>query len=404
MRKMFFCTIANVHSSRIAADYADDDDIKIVCPGEVNGDVTCTIMMKRSSLKRSGPLNNFFESKDYRFGCGMTLYFTEVPGRCFGLVKDYLDDGPDRFKLENMMHQVSRYYIDGGKRMEIYTRLHKCARQLELQGLKNMAFIAISLEEGALTPDHCMTLASFIFAENGGFGQVLKNWLMGHIKKNFEALNANPIVRVNPEVHWSSMVNTLSPTFKKNWKIIVNGHARVQAHATQLSPVDEEDDEQEQQYLQTLQNHNDADLARAEDESRNFNEDKEDQQEVLGTAVNPHTKKLVQIKADKEESEGWEDANHVEHICPDPALHLAANSPEPRTATHNFEVPDDVTPRHRSFDLETAKARRVLGINSPSHGTIAGRRKEPTLTRAAKSLNNLMRSASTPRLSDFRRH
>ena len=52
--------------------------------------------------------------------------------------------------------------------------------------------------------------------------------------------------------------------------------------------------------------------------------------------------------------------------------------------------------RHSSLDMETAKARAVMGINSPSHGTIAGRRKDHTLSRAAKSLGNMIRSPHHP--------
>ena len=402
---MFFCTLANADFSRPLANCPDDDIISIVCPGELGGNVVRKFTMRRSSLQRSGTLNQFFESKNYRFGCGMTLHFTQVPGVCFGLVKEYLDKGPDRYTKADMISSVSTHYTDGGKRLETYSRLHKCARQLELVGLKMMAWAAIKDEDRSISAEFCVTLASFIFADQAGFGAQLKNWLLGHIKRHFEVLNANPVVGVEPDTTWSELVGMLSPAFRKEWKnMVMNNTSR-------LSMVEEEQDEHEQLFAKVLKSLDTADLERAERAIRTVKDEKcgaTQTPKSVANGVVTEVTEVVVINADKEEtgekegSDEWED---LDHLCPGPE-----NSQPSRTADDSkarevlgaplmtplpnprFSTSTEPSPRHASIDMETAKARLVMGINSPSKGTIAGRRKQPALTRAAKSLTNLMRT------------
>ena len=380
---MFFCTLANINFSRPFTNYPDDDIINIVCPGEVDGGVVRKFTMKRSSLQRSETLHSFFHSKHYRFGCGMTLHFTQVPGVCFSLVKDYLDKGPDRYTKADMVSEVSNYYLDAGKRLETYTRLHKCARQLELVGLKLMAWTAIKDEDGAMTAEHCVALASLVFADQAGFGQLLKGWLMNHVKKHFDVLNANPVVGIDPDMTWSEVVSTLSPGFKKEWKNLVDDQK------SRLSMVEEED-EQEQLFSRVLQSLDAADLERAARAIRTLKDEK------LEMPAKEVITEVVEINGDKDESEEWED---LDHLCPDPDSSRTTDDSKAREvlgAPINPRLSDSTfsSPRHTSLDLETAKARLVMGINSPSGGTIAGRRKKPALTRAARSFSNLMRSPS----------
>ncbi|KAL6715475.1 hypothetical protein ACLMJK_006436 [Lecanora helva] len=370
------------------ANNPDDDYITILCPGEVDGDIVRKFTMKRSSLQRSAPLNHFFESKNYRFGCGMTLHFTEVPGVCFKLVKDYLEKGPDRYTQADITKEVFGHYSDAGKRLEIYARLHKCARQLELCNLKTMAWTAIQDDDMHMGPEHCVTLASFVFADQANFGYQIKTWLMGHIKKHFDVLNANPVVAVVPHLKWDDVVDTLSPGFKKEWKNLVTDHK------SRLSVVEEEQDEQEQLFAKVLKSLDTADLDRAERAIRTVKDEKGAAPQVAVVAgvvqVNGNTE-----DSEKEVSDEWEDLDH-----PAPDISRAADDSKAREVLGapmdpRYSTSTEPTPRHPSIDMETAKARLVMGINSPSQGTIAGRRKQPALTRAAKSLTNLMRAPAT---------
>ena len=378
-KAMFFCTRANFNFSRPMVRNNNDDVIDIVCPGEVGGNVV-RITMNRSSLQRSPTLIRFFQSTSYRAGCGMTLHFTQVPGACFSLVKEYLDKGPDRYTKDCMVWEVSSSYTDAGKRFEIYSRLHKCARKLELPGLKNLAWEALVDEESSLRVEHCVTLASFIFANQAGFGKQLMNWLMGHIKRNFEVLDAGLLIDVNPDVTWDSIVKTLSHGFQKDWNNLVL------ARKSRLSLVEEEkNDEQEEHLVKTPQTSDDTDLETS-------TADEED-----GIPDNTAIDSIIEVPLEKDDSEEWED---LDHLCPGPDISRAADDTKAREVLGAPMNPrfsssrDRSPPRHSSFDLETAKARMVMGINSPSMGTIAGRRKQPRLTRAAKSFSSLVRSPS----------
>ena len=382
---MLSCTLTNINISRHTASSPEDDIISIVCPGEVDGDVVRKFIMRRSSLERSETLLKFFGSKHYRFGCGMTLHFTQTPGLCFSLVKNYLEKGPDRFTIADVVSEISAYYLDTGKRLEIYTRLYKCARQLELGGLKLMVWAVIKEEGSSMTVEHCVTLASFIFGGQGGYGQQLKNWLLGHVKRHLQVLNKDPVVGVKPEITWSGVVETLSPSFKKEWRSLVADSK------SRLSRVDEEEDEQEELFKRVLLSLDTADLERA---TRALRTVKDEKQEQPSKEASPE---VLKVNGDKEESDEWED---LDHLCPVPERSRKTDSSKAREILGvinggQANSTKDDSPRHSSLDLETSKARLVMGINSPSRGTIAGRRKQPALTRAAKSFSNLIRSPST---------
>lgn len=391
---MFFHTYqTNRNFSRPIANSPDDDIVHIICPGETGGDVTRNFFMKRSALQRSEALNQFFQSKSYRFGCGIKLHFYAIPGICFCLVKNYLEMGSDRYPIEVMKDDVSKYYSSEGKRIEVYIRTFKCARQLELGGLETMAWMAIKDEETALTVEIVVTLATVIFANHAGFGRELKSWLLEHMKKHIDFLNGNPVVSMDPiMISWSDVVGTLSPGFKKDWRSLVKDQK------APLSIVGEED-EQEIIYTRVLQSLDDAELKRAE---RAMNAVKDKKGGTPGkttpsrrkTPLSPRKPIITEIISmeDEEEDEGlWED---LDKLCPGPKLttddtkaRIMLGAP----ANPRFSSSSAPSLRPSSFDLETAKARSVMGINDNSNGVIAGRRKQPALTRARKSFVNLMR-------------
>lgn len=393
---MFFHTYqTNRNFSRPIANSPDDDIILIVCPGEVGGDLTRNFLMKRSSLQRSEVLNQFFQSKSYRFGCGMTLHFYNVPGICFGFVKDYLEMGTDRYTLAQMKDDISDYYSSEGKRIQIFARTYKCARQLELGGLKSMAWEAIKDEESALTVENIISLTSLIFANQAGFGHELKDWLLEHIKKHRSFLNGNPVVAMDPvTITWTDVVSTLSPGFKKQWKSLVKDEK------TPLSIVGEED-AQEMIYTRVLQSLDDADLKRAERAMSSVKEKKQGTPRKTPTSprktpLSPHKPVITEIisMGDEEDDQNqWED---LDRLCPGPEISRTTDDTKARAllgapANPRFSTSSAASTRPSSLDLETAKARSVMGMNEKSPGTIAGRRKQPALSRARKSFTNLMR-------------
>jgi hypothetical protein len=393
---MFFHTYqTNRNFSRPIANSPDDDIIRVVCPGEVDGDVARNFLMKRSSLQRSEALNQFFQSKSYRFGCGMRLHFYNVPGICFGLVKDYLEMGSDRYTKAHMIDEVSIYYSSEGKRIETFARTYKCARQLQLSGLKTLAWEAIKDEESALTIENIISLTSLIFATQAGFGHELKEWLLEHIKQHRTFLNGNPVVAMDPvTITWTDVVSTSSPEFKKEWKSLVKDEK------TPLSIVGEED-AQELVYTRVLQSLDDADLQRAERAMSAVKEKKHGTPRKTPTSprrnpLSPHKPVITEIISMGDEDDDlsqWED---LDRLCPGPEVSRTTDDTKARVllgapANPRFSTSSAPSTRPSSLDLETAKARSVMGINERSPGTIAGRRKQPALSRARKSFTNLMR-------------
>lgn len=400
---MFFVTMADINFSRPLANHGDEDVIYVVCPGEVGvgGETTRAFVMQKSALMRSAPLDQFFKSNDYRWGCAMTLYFTQLPGVCFSVVKQYLEMGSDRYTTDHLIGEVSSCYTDGGKRLEIYSRLHKSAHLLELFCLENMAWAAIKDEEGSLSVGHCVTLASFILTENSGFGH-LKGWLMGHIKKYFEVLNADFVVSVDPETTWNDIVGTLSPRFRKEWKKFDL------ARGSRLSMVEEEQDEEDEEIIaKALKSLDEAELWRAEDAKRSVEDGKD------GMLRKDFVSEAAEGRDDDEFLDGLTE-EEIYEMCPFPEKSHAADTSKAhqmpgaplnsRSHPRSSAEMEPVYARHSSLDMETAKARAVLGINTRSTGLIAGRRKQPVLTRATKSLASLMRSPSMSTIRGLHSH
>lgn len=399
---MFFVTYqANRNFSRPIANTPDDDFITIHCPGEAEGNVAREFLMKRSALERSQILYQYFQSKAYRFGSGIRLHFYKVPAVSFGLVKSYLEMGPDRYTLSHMRDEISLYYSSAGKRIGILIQTHRFARELEIGGLKNMAWEAIKDEESALTVDNVIYLTSFIFAKDGGYGRELKNWLLGHVTKHVQFLNGNPTVSIDPCMKtWEEMVRTLSSGFRKEWKNLAKNEK------TSLSSVGEED-AQEMEYTRVFQSLDDKDLVRAERAMTTVKEKKHvspckspDSPKKTPTSPKktplsprkPIITEIISMGEDEYDQGQWEDLDSACHaeiarLKDDSKARSVLGAP----ATPRFSTSSASSSRPSSLDLETAKARSVMGLNSKSDGAIAGRRKQPTLTRARKSFTNLMR-------------
>lgn len=400
---MFFVTYrANRNFSRPIANTPDDDFITIHCPGEAEGHIAREFLMKRSALERSQVLYQYFQSKAYRFGCGIRLHFYQVPAVCFGLVKNYLEMGPDRYSLSHMIDDVSQYYSSEGKRIGILIQTHRFARQLEIGGLKNMTWAAIKEEESALTVENVIYLTSFIFAKDGGFGRELKSWLLGHVKKHVQFLNGNPMVSIDPCMRtWEEMVSTLSSGFRKEWKNLVK------SEKTSLASVGEED-AQEMAITRALQGMDDADLERAERVLTTVKEKKHatscktpdspkktpnSPKKIPLSPRKPIITEIISMGEEEYDQGQWEDLERsdplteISRIRDDSKARSVLGAPaNPRLSTSSAP-----SSRPSSLDLETAKARSVMGMNLKSDGTIAGRRKPLTMTRARKSFTNLMR-------------
>lgn len=384
---ILFREMADTPLSRPAVDQADDDIIYVVCPGEVNGATSRAFTMKRSSLQRSKPLDDFFNSKNYRFGCGMSLYFTQLPAACFVIIKEYLDKGSDRYTKQVMTTDVNGRYSGRCQRLEVYTRLHKSAGQLELHGLQHRAWAAINDEGTYLTIGDCVNLSSFIFANKAGFGRQLKAWLMGHIKENFDALNTDPVVGVDPEWTWTDLIATLSPAFREAWKQLVFARETSDLSTMPHLSIIPEEAGREKLLTKVLQTVDDAEHERAKHGV------KSEKEEILSISRVMIDEVDASDDSTTDDDEGaWED---LDHLCPGPETPSRISDDSKARAvlglpsTPRSSISPDKSPRPSSIDLETIKARSMMGINSPSRGTIAGRRTEPTaLTRAIKSFSN----------------
>ena len=392
--------------SREVADGADDDDIRVVCTGESIGVTSRTFFMKRSALQRSAPLDDFFKSMHYRFGCGMTLYFSYLPASCFAIAKNYLEMGPDRYTAGAMIYDVRSEYSDTCDRLHTYVRLLRGARQLELHGLQSMIWAILNGKEGLVDLRCCVHLARMVFAHKAGFGHAIRTWLTKHIKGNFEALSANPVVS-DDNLTWYEVVHTLCASFKKDWADMIK------AQDTILYDITEDDDDR----ARNCDNLDCAKKGRSEQTITEGKEVTEGEEASLESTIDEVLSSYNRTREDDEIS--WEDVDKAQPSSESSKYSASCKSDDTKarqvlgvSSSENLIISKEASLRSMSLDIDSSKAMEVMGIDSlpvsgisptkmiqsPTTGSSsptvepsAARYRSPTLTRAIKSFSNFKR-------------
>lgn len=156
------------------------------CPDREDG-TGRVFQFKRSTLRRSPILAEFFDSPDHLSGCNMVLTFLLDPAVCLEIAYKYLDEGPDVFQQTILRVQLTMRYklVD---RSLILVRLYSLAQRLALPLLTDMAYGVLTEGDHQLTASDCITLSSLIFKKEGICDRKLKEWCICRIRDHVPQL------------------------------------------------------------------------------------------------------------------------------------------------------------------------------------------------------------------------
>ena len=374
----------DVYSELVTFDHLDED-IAVVCKNEPKSE-TYRFEIKKSALQRSPVLSKFFNSSDYMYGCGMMLKFYEDHAICMFAVKEYVEQGPDIYDAAAL-----RKYATVGNApptVETFTflvRLHKLANKLELRGLTDTTLVVLHQVELSMTPQSCIALAELVFKDVPfGFQDVIKAFVIKHVDNYFGELERSPA--------WAQVVTNSSDDFKVKWaKMVITHHER---------PLSSSSDDKAQALQRRFAN---TDLAQLFNEVREVEAAQaartqrlnqimgqaEDGRDPRSSISSTDTAIRDDVKSASSDDEEEDQLTPLAFGINEKALETLGISPRGSMESNNYSGEYG----RRQSDMENAKARRVLGINSDGGGLIAGRVKPSGLSRARKSLNNLMRSS-----------
>lgn len=164
--------------------------------------------MKKSAMLRSPVFANFFCSDDYLYGCKTLLTLIVDPAVCFQAVKHYLEEGPDIYSMDRLRVSLTVSHTVT-ERFCILARLYWLAKKLGLTGLMGMAYQSLLASERLMGPHSCVAVAKIIYAGNGGYDRVLKDWCFKHIGYHFTNLRNM--------VEWPEVLHFLCPELRNQW-------------------------------------------------------------------------------------------------------------------------------------------------------------------------------------------
>ncbi|KAL8730953.1 MAG: hypothetical protein Q9166_003743 [cf. Caloplaca sp. 2 TL-2023] len=169
-------------SKLLAREISDDEDdtITVKCPDREDG-IGQLFQFKRSTLKRSPTLAQFFNSSDYLHGCNIVLTFLLDPAVCVNIAYKYLEQGADVFQQTILRVQLTMRYklVD---RSIILVKLYTLAQKLTLPLLMDMAYGVLTEGDYQMTASDCLTVSSLVFNKWGIFDRKLKEWCICRIK------------------------------------------------------------------------------------------------------------------------------------------------------------------------------------------------------------------------------
>lgn len=185
----------------------EDETISIQCPDQPRS-TQHMFYMSKSAMMRSPVLANFFSSEDYLYGCKMLLTLIVDPAVCFQVVKHYLEEGPDVYNIDRLRVYVTISYTVV-ERFCILARLYWLAKKLSLVGLMGMAYQSMLASERLMGPQSCIAVAKLIYAGNGGYDRLLKDWCLKHIGHHF--------TKLREMAEWPDVLHFLSPELGTQW-------------------------------------------------------------------------------------------------------------------------------------------------------------------------------------------
>lgn len=322
-----------------------DDTISIRCPDKADGS-TRLFQMQRSAMMRSPTLLNFFRSPHYLPNCEMLLTFFADPAACFEIVKRYLEDGPDHYSKNDIRIYVTLHYkiVD---RFIILTRLYKFAKALCLPLLTEMAYGVLLEMERLITADRIITITGLIFGQTAGFDKTMKEWCMKHVAIHFAKLLVN--------TQWEVVVKKSDPQLIENWAELVDNNDQIyQAVVAEI-----EDKAIEDMLKQQGSTRQHGSVSALEE---TFKEKTREEQIADARKVTPATS-----ESDWEDLEGAAGDEGQKTTDAKARTFLGIEGGKMHGSS-SMEPP-------RPSNVETAKARAVMGIDGDSGPVVGGHKK-----------------------------
>ena len=312
----------------------DDETITIVCQYD-SASSSNTLTTKRSALERSPALTKLFKSPDYLAESGTQLEFHSDGVACLQFVKGYLENGPDKFTAGTLKcYATVGITTDTAYDFFFIVQVHKLAGKLELQSLKTLAYSVLYEIEGSVTAQDCVNLTVLIFNPGHHFDNAVENWLLEQVNRHFHPLSKSQ--------DWAQVVLKSSNEFKVMWAEIT---------LVNLRPIS--------------------------GTSTTTDEAKASLPILSKSPFKPETEKPLPAEPATAPANIITDfaTYHVSSLDHNECMHTYGHAPARSTG-------------------DSAKARRVLGINCEGEDLIPGRidRKKPSgLSKASKSLIGLMK-------------
>ena len=219
---------SNFRSLRDGDTIIGDEMVRIRFPRPPDG-TGKVIEMTRSSLLRSPVMARLIESSHYLEGCYMILTFPNDSAICFEIVKNYLEDGSDRFTDSRLRaYLLARYKLID--RFLIHIRVYKMAKKLDLAGLMAIAYECLEQAERLMSPTRCVTMTRIIFGVDSGFDKRIKDWCMKHVGFHFAVLYMTK--------EWNELIPHLDPDFQGKWAKLIDENITI------LTAIQDEADDQ----------------------------------------------------------------------------------------------------------------------------------------------------------------
>lgn len=316
------------------------------------------------SLMRSPPFATLFRSEYWLVGCGMKLHFTVDPADCFLIVRQYLHEGPDRYTGDNLRASILAH--NGVcNRFLIIARLHNLAMKMALKTLMQMAFAMLMELDPTMTPSHCVTMASIILREKYAFSPLLREWCFEHIYLNFVTLFTNE--------NWGTVLRGLDTEAQSQWRELVSSSSII------LPGIHEETEDKVLESVQNLpEQDQDNALTVIECPGNSVNHAAtEDGKKDAGEEIDEETDEEIHEETDEETAEEtdeettddeWNNVDSAPTSCemkmeaakPNALMEIMSATKKAARRAKSWKRPDAP-----DFNRDSAKARRVMGINAP---------------------------------------
>ena len=303
----------------------------------------------------------------------MTITLTHDQALCFEVVKNYLEDGPDRYGIGKIGDFANDHY-KGSSVFDFLGRLASFAEKLGLAVLVHGVHRVIFQLEDNLEHLDLIILAHIFYEEGARFGPTLKKWIFRQLTNRFHEMNTSSM--------WATWLPTVNPDLRQDWTELVAKREEVKAKkgkkkVTFAEGADEEkmkkkrngatvatsfEDDEEKAIDEAIKKYDDAVKKAAEAKDK-----------MAPSTAKTDAKILEEIA--KEEAERAKESDTEPHRIPSPDFKSTTKDDSKAHAILGYPSKcTDENPPRSSHDHKYAKARTIMGIDAGvKTGYVAGR-------------------------------